>query len=143
MSDITLPDWSEHICLFFDDYRYIAIHGGRGSSKSHTIARIIVLQAAKEPTRVLCAREVQKSIKDSVKRLLDDVIDDMGMRPMFESTDKEIRGRNGSLIVFAGLQHNVDSIKSMEGIDICWCEEAQTISAHHSRPSSPLSDTRR
>jgi phage terminase large subunit len=63
-----------------------------------------------------------------VKRLLDDEIDRLGFRGFFTSTDSEIRGKNGSLFIFAGLQHNIDSIKSMEGIDICWCEEAQTLS---------------
>jgi phage terminase large subunit len=88
----------------------------------------LVVLAAQKPLRVLCAREVQKSIRDSVKRLLDDKIDSAGFRSMFKSTDSEIRGTNGSLFIFAGLQHNIASIKSMEGIDLCWCEEAQTLS---------------
>lgn len=88
----------------------------------------LVVLAAQKPLRILCAREVQKSIRDSVKRLLDDKIDSAGFRSMFKSTDSEIRGTNGSLFIFAGLQHNIASIKSMEGIDLCWCEEAQTLS---------------
>ena len=126
MSDVELPEWSEP--LFSEEYRYFALAGGRGSAKSRTIASVLVLRAAQEPLRILCTREVQKSIRDSVKRLLDDEIDRIGFRSMFKSTDTEIRGSNGSLFLFAGLQHNIDSIKSMEGIDICWCEEAQTLS---------------
>lgn len=123
---LQLPQWSPP--LFSNDYRYIAIAGGRGSAKSRTIATALVLRASEQPLRILCTREIQKSVRDSVKRLLDDEIDRSGFREMFKSTDTEIRGSNGSLFIFAGLQHNIDSIKSMEGIDICWCEEAQTLS---------------
>lgn len=129
MANITPPEWSQE--LFQSDgskYRYLAIHGGRGSSKSRTMATLLIVKAAQAPLRILCTREVQKSIKDSVKRLLDDEIDRIGWRDNFKSTDTEIRGKNGSLFIFAGLAHNIDSIKSMEGIDICWCEESQTLS---------------
>jgi phage terminase large subunit len=78
--------------------------------------------------RILCAREVQKSIADSVKRLLDDDIERMGMGYFFDSTLTEIRGANGSLFIFAGLKTNVDTVKSTEGIDIAWVEEANTVS---------------
>ncbi len=79
---------------------------------------------------MLCGREVQLSIKDSVKQLLDDKIHDLGMEGFYESTQHEIRGRNGSLFIFAGLgKMTTDQIKSMEGIDRAWIEEAQTVSA--------------
>ena len=126
MANIQLPDWAQP--LFSEEYRYFAICGGRGSAKSRSIASVLVLRASQKPLRILCTREVQKSIKDSVKRLLDDEIDRLGFRGFFTSTDSEIRGKNGSLFIFAGLQHNIDSIKSMEGVDICWCEESQTVS---------------
>jgi phage terminase large subunit len=87
-----------------------------------------VLRAAESTQRILCCREIQKSIKDSVKRLLDDEIDRCGLRSFFDITDTEIRGRNGSLFLFSGLKGNAATIKSMEGITICWVEEAQTIS---------------
>ena len=78
--------------------------------------------------RILCTREVQKSIKDSVKRLLDDQIEAMGMQRMYESRDGN-PWRQWHGILFAGLQqHTVDSIKSFEGADLCWIEEAQTVS---------------
>jgi phage terminase large subunit len=108
--------------------RYRAAYGGRGSGKSHSFAMTIILKAAQEPMRILCAREIQKSIKDSVKRLLDDKIAECGLGHMFQSTETEIRGKNGSLILFAGMRTHVDSIKSLEGIDIAWIEEAATVS---------------
>lgn len=104
------------------------MRGGRGSAKSRSAAAALLLQAASEPHRVLCAREIQKSIKDSVKRLLDDEIARLGLGDFYESVENEIRGKNGSLFIFAGLRGNSASIKSMEGITRCWVEEAQTIS---------------
>ncbi len=126
MVNLDLPDWCEN--LFNEDARYFALLGGRGSAKSYSVAATLILRAASKPLRILCAREIQKSIKDSVKRLLDDTIERTGLRDFFVSTDTEIRGKNGSLILFAGLRSNIDSIKSMEGIDVCWIEEAQTVS---------------
>lgn len=104
------------------------MRGGRGSAKSRTAATALLLQACESPHRVLCAREIQKSIKDSVKRLLDDEIERLGLSSFYESTENEIRGKNGSLFIFAGLRGNSASVKSMEGITRCWVEEAQTIS---------------
>ena len=126
MANLELPEWCES--LFNEDARYFALLGGRGSAKSYSVAATLILRAASKPLRILCAREIQKSIKDSVKRLLDDTIERAGLQGFFVSTDTEIRGQNGSLILFAGLRSNIDSIKSMEGIDICWVEEAQTVS---------------
>lgn len=126
MADMELPDWAEN--LFNEDVRYFALVGGRGSAKSYSVAATLILRAAAKPLRILCAREIQRSIKDSVKRLLDDTIVRTGLQGFFTSTDTEIRGKNGSLLLFAGLRTNIDSIKSMEGIDICWVEEAQTVS---------------
>jgi len=108
--------------------RYRVAYGGRGSGKSHAFAAALVIMARQKPIRVLCAREIQKSIKDSVKKLLDDKIKQMGFGQYFRSTDTEIKGTNGSHFIFAGLRSNVDSIKSLEGIDIAWVEEATTVS---------------
>lgn len=108
--------------------RYRAVHGGRGSAKSHSFAQALVLKAAENPLRVLCAREVQKSIRDSVKRLLDDKIEASGLRHLYESTDTEIRGANGSLFIFAGLRTNPDAVKSTEGLDIAAVFEASRVS---------------
>jgi len=126
MTNIDLPDWCRN--LFDEDARYFALVGGRGSGKSYSVAACLVLRAAAKPLRILCAREIQKSIKDSVKRLLDDTIERCGLSDFFVSTETEIRGRNGSLFLFAGVRTNIDSIKSMEGIDVCWVEESQTVS---------------
>lgn len=123
--DVELPEAFRELFLPF---RYKAFHGGRGSGKSHAMATALVLLAAQKPLRVLAAREIQKSIRDSSKRLLDDRIAALGLGRKFSSTETEIKARNGSLFLFAGLGHNPDQIKSMEGIDIAWVEEADTIS---------------
>lgn len=112
----------------FQPKRLKVAHGGRGSAKSWGFARALLIEAAQRPLRVLCAREIQKSIKDSVHRLLSDQIQAMGLGHLYEVLETEIRGKNGSLFLFAGLaQHTVESIKSFEGVDICWVEEAQTV----------------
>lgn len=117
------------LAFLFEPARYKVTYGGRGSGKSWGFADALLLQAAQSPLRVLCAREVQKSIKDSVHRLLTDRIQKLGLGAFFEVLDTEIRGRNGSLFLFAGLAtHTVESIKSLEGIDRVWVEEAQTVS---------------
>jgi len=114
----------------FKPRRYKVLHGGRGGAKSWGVARALLLLAAQKPLRVLCAREIQKSMKDSVHRLLRDQIVSMGLTAFYEITDTEIRGKNGSLFLFAGLQsHTVDSIKSFEGVDIVWVEEGHGVSA--------------
>ena len=123
---IQLPKWSE--CLFNESARYIAVKGGRGSGKSRSVATALNLRAAAKPLRILCVREIQKSIRDSSKRLLDDDAERNGLSSFYTSLETEVRGANGSLFLFAGLRSNIDSIKSMEGIDICWVEEAQSVS---------------
>ena len=121
------PEWAQP--LFQPGWRYKVLHGGRGSGKSWAVARALLLQAAAKPLRILCTREVQKSIKDSVHKLLGDQIIALGLGAGFEITETEIRHKNGSSFVFSGLaQHTVESIKSFEGVDICWVEEAQTVS---------------
>jgi phage terminase large subunit len=108
--------------------RYRAIHGGRGSGKSHSFARALILKARGRPLRVGCYREIQKSIRDSVKRLLDDQIVAAGLSSFFTSTDTEIRGANGSLFIFNGLRTNPDAVKSTEGLDIAAVFEANKVS---------------
>ncbi len=114
--------------FFAPGYRYYVLHGGRGSAKSWSMAIFLVCQGYTSRHRILCCREIQKSIKDSVKKLLDDVIDSLGLRAFYRSTDTGIVGANGTEFIFAGLRHNVETVKSMEGVTICWVEEAQTIS---------------
>lgn len=107
-------------------YRYYALSGGRSSGKSTTAAISILLRCSMTCTRVLCAREFQNSITESVQRLLVDLIDGYGLAG-FTVTRDEIRHDNGSVIMFKGLHNNEQTIKSTEGVDICWVEEAQTI----------------
>lgn len=111
------------------DYRYKVFHGGRGSSKSWSVAAALITLSSLMSLRVLCAREFQNSIADSVHRLLSDQIGRLGMTHLFEITQNTIVCKpTGSLFMFKGLRHNVNEIKSTEGIDICWVEEAQRVS---------------
>ena len=123
--EIELPEAFRDL---FRPARYKAFYGGRGSGKSHSMATALVLMAAQKPLRILAAREIQRSIRDSSKRLLDDRIAALGLKGRYRSTMEAIRGRNGSLFLFAGLRSNPESIKSMEGIDIAWVEEAASVS---------------
>jgi len=116
-------------CLFKPAYsRYRVMYGGRGGAKSWGIARALLIKGAQKPLRILCARELQKSIKDSVHKLLSDQIDSMGLNGFYEITQDAIRGGNGSEFIFVGLKNNVTSVKSIEGVDICWVEEAANVS---------------
>jgi phage terminase large subunit len=121
-------EFPEALEFLFTPARYKIAYGGRGSAKSWSFARALLTQGAAKPMQILCAREVQKSIADSVHRLLSQQIDAMGLNHFYEVTNIAIRGRNGTEFTFAGLKHNVNSLKSIEGTDICWCEEAQTVS---------------
>lgn len=122
-------DFPEKLLFVFEQARYKVAHGGRGSGKSWAFARGLLIKAVSQKLRILCTREIQKSIKDSVHRLLSDQIEALGLGDQFEVLDTEIRGPNGSEFIFAGLaNHTVESIKSFEGIDIVWVEEAQTVS---------------
>jgi phage terminase large subunit len=114
----------------FRPCRYKILYGGRGGAKSWGIARALLIQGASKPLRVLCAREIQKSMKESVHQLLKDQIAALGLEGFYQVLNDEIRGANGTLFVFAGLKHNVTNIKSKEGIDIVWVEEAQAVSKH-------------
>ena len=108
-------------------YRYYCYSGGRASGKSTSVAQSLILRAASQPITVLCAREFQNSITDSVHKLLADTIESFGVKG-FEVTRDAIRHINGSMFIFRGLHNNLESIKSIEGVDVCWVEEAQTIS---------------
>lgn len=112
----------------FRPRRYKAYYGGRGSAKSHSIARALLLIAMQKPTRIVCAREIQKSIKDSVHQLLADIIKEYGLGGFFHVQNDKIVGKNGSLFLFRGLKHNTTDLKSLEGADICWVEEAENVS---------------
>lgn len=110
--------------------RYKAARGGRGSGKSHFFAGLVIDRCVAEPgLRVVCIREVQKSLKESAKKLLEDKIIEYDVGHLFQVMDNEIRTPGGGVIIFQGMaDHTAESIKSMEGFDIAWCEEAQTLS---------------
>lgn len=106
---------------------YKVLHGGRGGAKSWAIARILLLLGAKRKLFILCTREIQKSIKESVHKLLSEQIIAMGLQAEYHVQESKIIGYNGTEFVFAGVRNNIASIKSMEGIDIVWVEEATNV----------------
>jgi phage terminase large subunit len=117
-------------CLFQPEHsRYRVLYGGRGGAKSWGVARALLIKGAKQPLRILCAREFMTSMRDSVHKLLCDQIDELGMMGIYEITQNTIRNVNGSEFNFVGLRNNIANVKSIEGVDICWVEEAQTVSA--------------
>jgi phage terminase large subunit len=124
--EILIPN--EFKGLFNNDWREAGVYGGRYSLKSHTVARYLIIKAREKKTRVACFRELQNSIADSSHQLLADLINKYELRD-FEITQNAIINKlNGSDFIFKGLYHNEQSIKSIEGIDIAWVEEAQTVS---------------
>lgn len=111
-------------------YRHIILRGGRGSGKSWSIARVLAAYAYASTLRVLCTRETQRSIKESSHRLISDQVASLGLGPAFDVQEKVVKGMNGSEFAFAGLKdHTSDSIKSYEGFDIAWVEEAHAVKA--------------
>jgi phage terminase large subunit len=123
--DVELP---EKLLPLFAPRRTKVLYGGRGSSKSWSVARALVAIAASKPVRVLCARETQKSIQESVHRLLKDQIGLLGLESLFDIQEAKIVGVNGSEFTFVGVrQQGVANMKSYEGTDICWVEEAQVV----------------
>lgn len=124
--------------VLFKPSRYKFIRGGRGSGKSWGVARALLIQAASATHRVLCTREVQKSIKQSVHQLLRDQIEALGLGTFYEVLEHEIRGKNGSRFFFVGLSDmTADTIKSFEGCTRVWCEEAQAITQRSWRILTP------
>ena len=114
----------------FKPYRYKVFYGGRGSGKSWNVARALLLLGNNQKLRILCAREIQRSISDSVHKLLCEQIDALGLSGNYIITRDAIRGTEyGTEIIFKGLRSNPQEIKSTEGIDICWVEEAAAVSA--------------
>lgn len=114
--------------FLFKPHRYKVAYGGRGGTKSWGFARALLILGAQKPTRILCARETQKSIADSVHTLLKDQIANLGLQAFYRITNSAITGVNGTNFAFIGIKQNVGNMKSFEGCDICWVEEAQTVS---------------
>lgn len=107
--------------------RYKVIYGGRASGKSWAMARASIMLAMQSKLRILCVRQFQNSIADSIHKLLADSISAMGLDNYFEITQNTIRCYNGSEYIFKGIHNNPQEIKSLEGVDLCLCEEAQNI----------------
>jgi len=103
------------------------MYGGRGGAKTWNIARTLILKSLQEKLLILCTRELQKSIKQSVHRVIKGQIEMMGLSDKFDITDTSIKSKNGSEFIFLGTKYNPEEIKSTEGIDICWIEEAHNL----------------
>lgn len=109
--------------------RYKGAYGGRGSGKSHFFGESVIERSAMEKTDVVCVREKQKSLQQSVKKLLESKIQTMNAGYYFDVQDALIKSVHGGQIIFEGMaNHTAESIKSLEGYDIAWVEEAQTLS---------------
>lgn len=110
-------------------HRYKVFYGGRGSGKSWAVAQALMVMCDMANIRILCCREIQNSIKDSSYQILRDTAERLGISGRFSFLESEIRHKlTGSRFIFKGLLRNEQSVKSTEGIDICWVEEAQTVS---------------
>lgn len=118
----------EAFAFLFQPARIKVAKGGRGSAKSWAFARALILRALEKPTRIGCFREIQNSIEESVHHLLKDQIRILGLNSVFDVQKTSVKCKNGSEFLFRGLLRNVDSVKSFEGLDIVWVEEAHNVS---------------
>ena len=114
-------------CLF-EPKRYKVLWGGRGAGRSWGVSRALLIKGTTKPVRVLCARELQNSIAESVHKVLSDQITALGLDSFYEVQVNRILGRNGTSFSFEGIKNNINKIKSYEGIDVCWVEEANKVS---------------
>lgn len=117
--------------------RYRGAYGGRGSAKSWQFARALLVHGVAQPLRILCAREYQASIRDSVHRVLADQIELLGLGNLYTIQESAILGSNGTEFLFKGLRRDIAQIKSTEGIDVAWVEEAEAVSDHSWRVLIP------
>lgn len=124
-----VPTAEVFLPLLEPDARYLCAYGGRGSGKSWFFAGLLIDRTYHSNLRVVCIREYQSSIRDSVRQLLVDTIQMLNLGSYYKVTDTEIRGRYGSKIIFKGMQsYNSESIKSLAEYDVAWVEEAQNLS---------------
>lgn len=121
-------DFPAKLHCLFQPSRYKVLYGGRGAGRSWGIARALLLQGTQQPLRILCAREFQNSISDSVHKLLSDQIVALGLTDFYVVLQSRIEGKNGTYFAFEGIKNNVGRIKSYEAIDRCWVEEADKTS---------------
>lgn len=119
----------EAFAELYSPHRYKVFYGGRGSGKSQAVAQALTFLSSNINLRILCCREVQNSIKDSSYQVLKDMTKKLGIGHEYKFTESEIlHKRTGSRFIFSGLLRNENSIRSKEGIDICWIEEASSVS---------------
>lgn len=116
--------------ILFEPKRYKVMYGGRGGGRSWSCARALLIFGLNKPIRVLCARELQNSIAESVHQVLSDQIMALGVSDFYTVQRDRIIGKNGTTFTFEGIKNNVNKIKSYEGIDYCWVEEANKVSAN-------------
>lgn len=130
MAEQQTIEYPEPLAFFFDsDYcRYRIAYGGRSSGKSWTAAQALIVRSLQKKIRILCCREIQNSIKDSVKKTLENGIERMGLSNFFTSTKDSITAYNGSEFIFKGLYAHPEQIKSLENISIAYVEEAESVS---------------
>lgn len=124
--DVELPE--KLVDILFTPSRFKVLYGGRGSAKSWSIAKYLLASGRASKEKILCGREIQRSIKDSVHAVLKSQIERMGLSSFYEVQNSAIIGMNGTEFIFAGLKHNIDNIKSMEGITKVWVSEAHNVS---------------
>ncbi len=120
-----------------EPHRFKIFYGGRGAGKSETVARYLLLCGYERPMTILCAREFQTSIKDSVHQLLSDLIEHYKLDEFYTVRNTEIEGMNGTLFTFAGIRHNIGNIKSMHNVQKCWVEEAETVTENSWKVLTP------
>ena len=112
---VSAVEFPQKLEILFEPKRYKVLYGGRGGAKSWGVARALLVLGVKKPTRILCAREFQNSISQSVHKLLSDQIIALKLESFYEITQTSIRGKNGTEFAFVGLKNNVTNIKSYEG----------------------------
>lgn len=137
-SSLTLDIPEKALPVWENPKRYNVLYGGRGSTKSWTVARILSVKGFIEPRRILCAREIQKTLRDSVYQLLLDQQKALGLEDFYKATKDSIVGRNGTQFMFHGIRtEDITKIKSLEGCTDCWVEEAHVVSAKSWRTLTP------
>lgn len=124
-------EFPEKLDFLFRPHLFKVLYGGRDACKSWGAARALLILGYQTKKRILCARETQESIEESVHQLLEEQIDALGLADYYRVEKKRILGKNGTELAFAGIRQNVRNVKSFEGFDICWVEEANNVS-HHS-----------
>src|SRR5262245_53833458 len=120
----------KHVRTLWSNARHKALYGGRGSAKSWSVATYLTIRSAEQRKRIVCARQFQNSIRDSSKELVEKRILTLGLRHQFDVQERLIIHKGTrSTFIFIGLERNIESVRSLEGADIVWVEEARTIKA--------------